>query len=51
MLVHGTQKMLNDHISHAASICGLCFSELGTFIKFRSNIKLDSHVAEFHNNN
>ena len=41
-----TQKMLNDHISrtHATYICGLCFSELCTFIKISSKIKLDIHV-------
>ena len=51
--IASTQKMLNDHISraHATFICGLCFSELGTFIKFSSKIKLDSHVAESHNKN
>ena len=51
--IASTQKMSNDHISrsHATFICGLCFSEMGTFIKFSSKIKLDSHVAESHNKN
>ena len=51
--IASTQQMLNDHFSrsHATYICGLCFSELGTFIKFSSKIKLDSHAAESHNKN